>query len=178
MMIDIIVLILLVLALFKGLRNGLIMAVFSFLSFVVGLAAALKLSALVAGYLGDNTSISKRWLPALAFFLVFFLVGLWIRMAARLLEGVFKIAMLGWLNRMGGFLFYTLLYIFILSVVMFYAEKLNLLSPHATAASISYAYIKPIGPFVINGLGILVPFFRNMFAELEAFFGQLAPHNG
>jgi membrane protein required for colicin V production len=176
MMIDIIVMIVMVLALYKGLRNGLIMAVFSFLSFVIGLAAALKLSTLVAGYLGDNTSISKRWLPALAFFLVFILVGLWIRMAARLLEGFFKIAMLGWLNRLGGFLFYALLYIFLFSILVFYAEKLNLLNPQTIEASVTYPYIKPVGPFVINSLGIVLPFFRNMFSELESFFGHIAQH--
>jgi membrane protein required for colicin V production len=176
MMIDIIVMTLMVFALFKGLRNGLIMAVFSFLSFVIGLAAALKLSTLVAGYLGEHTSVSKRWLPFMAFALVFILVGLWIRMAARLLEGIFKIAMLGWLNRVGGFLFYALLYIFIFSVVVFYAEKLNLLSPQTASASVTYSYIKPVGPFVIDSLGIVLPFFRNMFTELETFFGQMAQH--
>ncbi len=47
MLIDIIVVILLVMAIFKGLRKGLIVAVFSFLAFLIGLAAALKLSTLM-----------------------------------------------------------------------------------------------------------------------------------
>ena len=65
MLIDIIVLVLLLLAAFKGLRNGLILALFSFLAFVVGLAAAIKLSAVAAGYIGSAVNVSQRWLPVL-----------------------------------------------------------------------------------------------------------------
>ncbi len=63
MFIDIIVFILLIIAVFKGLSKGLIVAVFSFLGFFIGLAAALKLSTIAASYLGKNVSISERWLP-------------------------------------------------------------------------------------------------------------------
>src|SRR5690349_8193204 len=111
--IDIIVLGLLLLALFKGLRKGLVLAVFSFLAFVIGLAAALKLSALVAVYLGENTNVSGRWLPVLAFVLVFGVVLLLVRLGAKLVEGGLQLVLLGWLNRVGGVLFFALLYLFL-----------------------------------------------------------------
>src|SRR2546423_540560 len=99
MLIDIIALVLLILSLFKGLRKGLIIAIFSFLAFIIGLAAALKLSAIVADYLGSSTNISHRWLPVLAFIAVFIIVALLVRLGAKMLEGVIAMAMLGWLNR-------------------------------------------------------------------------------
>ena len=94
MVIDIIVLLLLVLAIFKGYTKGLVVAVFSFLAFIIGLAAALKLSTLVADYLGTATSISSRWLPFLAFTLVFIAVILLVRLGAKLIEGSLRLAML------------------------------------------------------------------------------------
>ena len=55
MIIDIIFVILIVLALLQGYRRGLIVAVFSLISIIVGLAAAIKLSAVVANYLGHDS---------------------------------------------------------------------------------------------------------------------------
>lgn len=170
MILDLIVLILLVLALFKGLRNGLVLAVFSFLAFVIGLAAAMKLSAVVASYMGANTSVSHRWLPILAFAVVFFLVVFLVRLGAKAIEGVLRIAMLGWLNRLGGILFYLLLYLFIFSILLFYAQQLNLIKPATVRASVTYPWLQPLAPKVISGLGFILPFFKNMFAELEKFF--------
>ena len=51
MVIDIILLILLAFAIIKGYRNGFVVAIFSFLAIVIGLAAAMKLSTWVAGWL-------------------------------------------------------------------------------------------------------------------------------
>src|SRR6476469_6874742 len=119
MLIDIIAFILLLVAAFKGLRKGFIVAIFSFLAFFIGLAAALKLSAVTATYIGTTVSVSQRWLPFLAFLLVFLIVVLLVRLGARLLQGIVQTIMLGWLNRLGGFFFYALLYFFIYSVLLF-----------------------------------------------------------
>ena len=70
-MIDIIFAILIIIAIFKGLRRGFIVAVFSIIGFIVGLAAALKLSALVAVYLQNSIAVAGKWLPFISFALVF-----------------------------------------------------------------------------------------------------------
>ena len=174
MLIDLAVALLMALAVFKGLSRGFIIAVFSFLAFFIGLAAAVKLSAVAAGYIGNTINVSARWLPAIAFFLVFFVVVLLVRLGAKALEGMARVAMLGCVNRVGGILFYMVLYGMICSVVLFYATQLHLIRPEAAKVSVTYAYIYPLGPRVINALGNLLPFFENMFATLESFFGQFA----
>jgi membrane protein required for colicin V production len=174
MFIDGIVTLLLVLALFKGWRNGLVVAIFSFLAVVVGLAAAVKLSAVAADYLGRNVSLSERWLPFVAFGAVFVGVVILVRLGAKLIESALQAVMLGWLNRLGGALFYALLYLFIFSILLFYAAQLHIIQPQAQQASVAYPYLAGLGPKVINGLGVVLPFFKNMFAELEAFFAGLA----
>ena len=174
MFIDFIALGLLLLSVVKGLRKGLVVAVFSLLAFVVGLAAALKLSALVAEYLGANTTVSHRWLPMLAFIIVFFLVALLVRLGARAIEGALRMAMLGWANRLGGVIFYILLYFFIFSIILFYATQLHLIKHQAIETSTTYPIIYPMAPVVMDALGNIVPIFRNMFADLENFFGGLS----
>ena len=170
MLIDIVSLLLLVLAVFKGLRKGLIVALFSFLAFVLGLAAALKLSTAMAGYIGQNVAVSQRWLPFVAFLVVFLLVVLLVRLGARLLQGAVQMVMLGWANRLGGVLLYGFLYFFIWSILLFYAAQLGLLKPAVLQASVTYPYIAPFAPALIDGLGAVLPFFRNMFDELLQFF--------
>lgn len=174
MIIDIIALVLLVLALFKGISKGLIVAVFSLLAFIIGLAAALKLSAVVAEYIGSNVNISHRWLPVLAFFLVFLIVALLIRLGARMLEGIASAVMLGWLNRIGGVVFYILIYFMIYSIVLFYATQLNLIKPETAQASVTYGFIQPMAPKVMDVLGLIIPIFKNMFDKLLQFFQNVS----
>jgi membrane protein required for colicin V production len=173
MLIDIITVILLVMALFKGLRKGLIVALFSFAAYLVGLAAAIKLSTLVADYIGTNVEISQRWLPFVAFFVVFAVVVLLVRLGAKAIEGVVRMVMLGWLNRLGGALFYILIYFFIFSIILFYATQLHLLKAETIEASATYGLIEPLAPKAIELLGSVVPFFRNMFDELLHFFEEV-----
>jgi membrane protein required for colicin V production len=174
MIIDIVFTILMIIAFIKGYQRGLIVAVISLLGFIVGLAAAMKLSTVVAGYIGEAVKISERWLPVLSFALVFILVVLIIRWGANILQRTIEIALLGWLNRIGGIIVYVVLYITAFSVVLFYAEQIKLLKPEVINASKTWAFIQPWGPKAINGFAVVIPFFKDMFRQLESFFGNIS----
>lgn len=173
-MIDIVFLILLLMAIFKGLQRGLIVAIFSLLALMAGLAAAIKLSAVVADYLKQNTHLPSKWLPALAFLLVFIIVILLVRWAAAMIKAAINFALLGWVDKIGGVLLYAFIYITVYSIILFYAANLNLISQNARASSIVYSSVEPWGPIVINSFGKFIPFFKNMFSDLENFFAHLA----
>lgn len=174
MLIDFIVIVLLILAVIKGYQRGLIVGVFSFIALVVGLAAALKLSTAVAGYIGSAVKVSDEWLPLLSFAAVFILVVIIIRLGAKALQKTAETVMLGWANRLGGAVFYAAIYIIIFSIILFYAQHMKLVQPGTIAQSATYPYVQPFGPRVINGIGAVIPFFKDMFGELENFFGGVA----
>jgi membrane protein required for colicin V production len=175
---DIIFLFLLVMALFKGYTRGLIVAVFTFLAYIIGLAAALKLSAVVAVSLQEKTQVTSSWLPVISFAIVFIAVILLVRLLAKLIKKAVTLALLGWIDTLGGIVLYFLLYLFIYSVLLFYADKIGLLSAETKQASKTFEYIVPIGPTVINGIGKVLPFFRDMFDQLAHFFENISgkPH--
>jgi membrane protein required for colicin V production len=175
MSIDVLFLLFMVLAVFKGLRQGFLIAIFSVVALIVGLAAAIKLSASVAGYLQNNMHLSSRWLPVLAFLLVFAGVVLLVRWGARLAEAAVDLAMMGWLNKIAGILLYAVLYTIVLSVLLFYAVQVHIVTEHTLSSSLTYPYIRPWGPVVIGEFAKFVPFFKGMFTQLEEFFGKL--HN-
>lgn len=173
-MIDIIFAILLIIAVIKGLRKGLVVALFSIVAFIIGLAAALKLSAVVALYLEKNVSVPGKWLPVISFALVFLVVVILVNLGAKFIEKSFEMAFLGWANKLAGAVLYALLYTIIFSVVLFYADKIHLLQPQTFEKSTTWPYIKPWGPMIIDGIGKLIPWFKDVFTSLENFFENIA----
>jgi membrane protein required for colicin V production len=163
-------------AVIKGWRSGLILALFSVICCLLGLAAAVKLSAVVAAHLESGLKLSSRWLPVIAFVIVFVTVVILVRWAANLIEKGVKMLFLGWLNKLGGILLFILLYISIYSVALFYGTRVSIISPEAVKASHVYPLIAPWGPSVIRFIEKFIPFGQDMFAVLETFFGKIARH--
>lgn len=174
MTLDIIFAGLMIMAAIKGFQRGVIVAVFSVVAFIIGLAAAIKLSAVVAAHLGKAVKLSDQWLPVISFAVVFLVVILLVRLGANMLEKSVKWATLGWVNKMGGIVLYAVLYTFIFSIILFYTEKIHLLKADTIAASVTYPFVQPWGSKVIDSLGEVVPLFKNMFRELESFFEELS----
>ena len=174
MIIDIAFVIILILAIVKGLGKGLILGVFSLLAFIIGLAAALKLSVVVAEYLKDSSGNFSKWLPLISFMLVFIAVILLVGLLARVIKKTMQFAMLGWLDRLGGMILYVAIYTIIFSIFLFFAEKLFLIQPSTVQDSVVYPYISPWAPKVMDNLGKIIPLFKDMFTELQEFFGMLA----
>jgi len=163
-----------ILAIIKGYQKGLIIALFSIIALIVGLAAALKLSAVVAMYLQQNTTFSSKWLPVISFALVFFLIVFLVHLGGKLIEKTFEMAFMGWLNRIGGILLYAVLYTIIYSVCLFYADKISVFEKATIESSVIYPKVQPIAPKVINGIGNLVPLFKDTFTQLEDFFASVS----
>src|SRR4051812_25304065 len=118
MIIDIIYVILLTIALWKGFSRGFIIAIFSFLAIFIGLAAAIKFSAVVAVWLHSSTNIGTRWLPFISFLAVIIIVIILVRWIAGLLQASVEFAMLGWLNRLAGVILYVALYTMFYSIIL------------------------------------------------------------
>jgi membrane protein required for colicin V production len=173
MAIDILFLVFLLLAIWRGLRHGFIIAVVSAAAWIIGIAAAIKLSAVVAAYARAHMHVPPRWLPVLAFLLVFAVVVLGLHAIGKLIEKAVDLALMGWLNKLLGVFLYAFLYITTLSVLLFYAVQIHLFSSHTLSASVTYPYIRPWGRVIIDGFGKFVPWFEGMFAQLEDFFGQI-----
>lgn len=173
-MIDLLFMVTLGLAVWKGYRKGLVVALFSLLAFIIGLAAAIKLSAVAVVYLKAHTTIQASWLPVIAFLAVFISVVVIINLGARLIESSLEMVQLGWANKIGGILFYVLLYCLLFSVFLFYAEKIGLFREAATSSSVVYPVIRPWAPLLIHGLSQFLPFLQDSFHELEDFFAGVS----
>jgi membrane protein required for colicin V production len=173
-MIDIIFCILLFLAIVQGWRKGLILALFSAVCGLIGLAAAIKLSAVLAIHMKSGLHMTGKWLPVIAFIVVFALVLLIVGWTARLIERILKLVLLDWLNKLGGILLFVLLYLSIYSIILFYGTRTQVISKQAIENSHVYSLIAPFGPAVIRFITGFIPFGHDMFTALEGFFDKIA----
>ncbi len=174
MLLDLIYAVILVLAILQGYRRGLILGLFSLVAVIIGLAAAMKLSIVAGEYIGKAINISDKWLPVISFAVVFLVIVLLIRLGARAIEKMVEMVMLGWVNRIGGIIFYAVIYTIVFSVLLFYAEQMKLLQPETINKSVTYSFVQPWGPKAINGFGSIIPIFKDLFGELEKFFDGIA----
>lgn len=153
MLIDIGFILLMVLAIFKGISKGFIVAIFSFFSFYIGLAAALKLSATVAEYLHNKFDVNSYWLPLLSFIAVFIGVVLLVRVGSAFIKKMAGVVMLGWIDSLAGIVLFAAMYLIIYSVILFYATQIHLIPADVSSKSNTYFFIKPLGPKVISLMG-------------------------
>jgi len=170
MVLDLVFAVIIVFAIIKGYRRGLIVGIFSLVAIFIGLAAAIKLSSIVARYIGKAVKVSDQWLPVIAFVVVFLVVVLLVRWGANAIQKVAETIMLGWINRVGGIILYVAIYLTVFSVILFYADQMKFIQPAAKQKSVTYPVVQSWGPKAINGFGAAIPIFRNMFSQLEDFF--------
>jgi membrane protein required for colicin V production len=173
-MIDILFFIFIFIAIVHGWRKGLILALFSMLCGLIGLAAAVKLSAVLATHMKSDLHVTSRWLPVFAFIIVFVFVIIIIRWAGRILEKLIKMVLLEWLNKLGGILLFLVLYLSVYSVILFYGTKTQIISKQMMDNSHFYSLIAPFGPAVIRFITGFIPFGQDMFVALEGFFDRIA----
>ncbi len=170
MFIDTLFIILMVTAIFKGYSRGLVVAIFSSLAIFIGIVAAIKLSAVVGNYLQEHAKLSMQWLPFLSFALVMIVVMVLVKLLANIVERTIEFALMGWANKAGGILLYALMYTTLLSVCIFYVQKIGLFSSTTIQDSTFYTFIQPFGPKAVNAMGYIIPIFKDMFTQLDNFF--------
>lgn len=103
--IDIIILLCCVPAIFQGLSKGFIAQVAALVALVLGAWMSFHFSNVVVEWIKPAIDVSAGLLQAIAFSLILIAVFLALTLVGKMLEGVVKIVMLGWLNKLLGVAF-------------------------------------------------------------------------
>ncbi len=102
---DIILLLCFVPALVQGFRKGFISQVIAIISIIAGVWMSARFATTVSTWLGQYIQGSEQVLKIVAFVLIIIAVTATLTLLGKLLEGVIKLVMLGWVNRLLGILF-------------------------------------------------------------------------
>tara|TARA_B100001029_G_C15042123_1_gene444412 strand:- start:118 stop:621 length:504 start_codon:yes stop_codon:yes gene_type:complete len=124
--IDVIILILVFFAAYRGFVNGLIKELISFLSLIIGIYVAINFSDYFENILIEKFPNTESFVTAISFVLVFLVVIFSLKLAGVIINKIAKSLNLGFLNKVLGLFFGASKLILIISLVLFqlnYLEK-------------------------------------------------------
>ncbi|HQK41331.1 MAG TPA: CvpA family protein, partial [Flavobacterium alvei] len=161
---DIILGALLVIALFKGIKNGLFVELASLVSLVLGIYLAIKFSFLARIMLSAITHWNPKTIQITAFIITFLLVVIGISLLAKFLTSVADFAFLGVMNKLGGGFFRLLKTILIISIFLNLFEKINFNNTFAKKETLDNSlFYRPIQ----KTAGFIYPSIEKWYEDLK-----------
>ena len=147
---DIIILLCFIPAAFNGVKKGFISQVAGLLALIAGVWISFHFSDMICGWLREQVpafaEVSPTVLQIIAFALVLIVVSLLFMLVGRLLSGVLKLAMLGWLDKTLGLVFALLTAFLILGTLAVFFDSVNhsfeLVSEETLSRSTLYPIIR------------------------------------
>jgi len=146
---------------FKGFKNGAVMEFIQLAAIVLGVFVASRFS----HFLGDFFGFESEYAGILYFAITFIAVVGMLFLAGYIITTFIKMIMLGWLNRILGVVFALAKTILIMSVLIFYFNKIDsdetMFSTENRNESLLFRPIEKVAPLVMPTLIGLLENFRN-----------------
>lgn len=161
-MLDITILVIILATAVWGVFKGFVRQIVSIVSLLLGIWCAFKFSTWLSAEARELLSLSmaQNTLQVITFAIIFIIVVILTHFVGKGIEGIVKLTMLGWLNRLLGFLFGALKAIILLSIAAYLVNYLN-----------SMLHIIPEDIFSgSKGYTFLEHFHRNIFPFLQKIF--------
>lgn len=153
-LLDIILGLLLLLGLWKGFTNGLLIELASILALIAGIYGAIHFSYIAGDYLTQQLNWEERYVTITAFTVTFLLIVIAVHFAGKLLTKIANIALLGLLNKIAGAVFGALKVAVILGAILVFFNRVNnnlrFISEEAQNESVLFGPIKEVGAVVFN----------------------------
>ncbi|MCX8474114.1 MAG: CvpA family protein [Sediminibacterium sp.] len=151
-MLDFIYILLLIFAIYNGVKNGAVVTLFSFLAIFIGLIVAFKFSYLMAGWINQVWNTTTSWLPHIAFLIVFILTIIIVKLLAQLIKKFLSAIFLGWIDKIIGIIINIFCYTIVYAAFLFYANTFNIIPQNLKANSTIYQFLEPFGKGIVAGL--------------------------
>ena len=149
---DIIFLVPLLFALYRGFRKGIIHMVASLAALVLGIIGAIRLRPLFASMLDALFDISPDHINVIAFSLAFVVIVLVVHLVAYVIERLVKAVALHFVNRLLGMGFGLLVTAFVLSMILWPVNQINaekqIIKPERIENSLLYKPLSAFAPAV------------------------------
>ena len=158
--IDIIILVCCIPALFHGFLKGFVSQAISLIALVLGVWLSFKFSVPFGDWLKSFADLPGTVLHIIAFALILTIVMLVLTLIGKAIEKVVKLAMLGWLNKLLGIVFALLKAVLIIGLVIIIFDAIYNLIPFVSSdtlnESVLYNPIKSIANTVFPFLKELI----------------------
>ena len=161
---DIVLGVILVVGLFKGIKNGLFVELASLISLILGIYVAIKFSSFAAAILAGFVHWNPKTIQIFAFLITFLVVVIVISIMAKFFTSVADFAQLGVINKLGGGFFRLLKTILILSIFLNLFEKINFNNTFAKKETLDNSlFYRPIQ----KTAGFIYPSIEKWYEDLK-----------
>lgn len=152
-------------AAYKGFKHGFIIELFTLLAILVGIYVGVHFSDSVASWMKENFSWDSPYLPVVAFTITFLGVGALIFFGGKVLEKMVKVVQLSPVNKVLGIVFASLKMLYILSVLLVliesYDEKSDFFPEETKKASLLYIPVRDVSTKTVPALSESTIFIKN-----------------
>lgn len=147
---DIIILLILGIGLWKGYLNGFFVELTSLIALIAGIYGAIFFSNIAGAWLREKFDWDEIYITIVSFMVTFVLIILLIRYIGKLVTKIIDTAKLGTINKFAGAAFGLLKMAFITSVLLMFinlaTREISVLSKETREESLLYPAIEPLGP--------------------------------
>ncbi|MCP4310996.1 MAG: CvpA family protein [Bacteroidetes bacterium] len=145
---DIIFLLPLLFALYRGFKNGMVHLIASLVALILGILGAMKLRPLFASLLDSIFNIDPGHINVIAFAVAFVTIVIVVHVAAFFIDKLIKAVALNFVNRLLGMAFGVLVTAFVISMILLPVNQVNaerqIIKPKHIEGSLLY---KPLSSF-------------------------------
>lgn len=167
--IDVLLIVPLIYAGYKGFKHGLIIEVFTLLALFVGLYAGIHFSDFIALKLKEVFSWDSPYAPTICFTIIFLGIGAMVYFAGVMIQRMVRVVNLSPLDKFFGVFFAVLKMLYILSVIIVlvesYDEKGDFFPKDKKEGSLMYQPVKAISTSTVPGLAESTIFIQNAFKQ-------------
>ena len=164
--IDILLLIPIIYAAWKGFKHGLIIEIFTLLALFVGIYVGIHFSDFTAKYLRESLGFESKYLPIIAFTLTFLGVGAMVYFLGKTIEKIIKITQLTPLNKFAGVFFSVVKYLYLLSTILVilesYDQRIGFFPVKTKNESLLYKPVLQVSKVTIPGMQESSIFLHNL----------------
>jgi membrane protein required for colicin V production len=162
--IDILIVAIFIMAAVTGYREGFLMELFSLLALLLGVLGSFKLLGWAIVFLNDQFDIDEKYLPYVAFAVVFILIVIAVRLLGNMIKFSIDRTFLGRVDQIAGCFLGVIRSAFILSVLLWLADSFRIQLPEKwTDDSWLLPKIAAFAPQLTEWLGEFFPFFHDVF---------------
>lgn len=123
---DIIIGVVLLLFALAGLRKGLIIEAFYLASIIIGIYGAMFFSDAMSDWLSEVINVAPEYLALVAFIITFIIFLIIIRFLGRMISGLIEAIHLGFIDKIGGFVFGLIKGALLLSILIMTLNIFNI----------------------------------------------------
>jgi membrane protein required for colicin V production len=149
---------------YGGYKDGFLLSLFSFIAIILAVVGGFKLMGEAMVLIGQNYKVDSSVAPYLAFALVFVIIVVSVGLLGRIIKSAIQKSLLGVADQVAGAVFGVGKTTFMLSVIIWIIDSLNVKLPESFADSWLLPVIATFGKEVTRWVGTLLPFIGDVLS--------------